>query len=416
MTPDPANPLIPASSNRPGDDPIFTLHGEAMRRAAKGEDILNATLGALVEDDGTLAVMPSVHEALRNVSLHRASAYAPISGPPDFLQAVEHDVFLGHSLETKCVAVATPGGSGAIYTAVTNFLEPGQKALTSSYYWAPYDILTGLSNRGICTFNMFGADGNLDLVAFEESLYALLAEQGRALVILNSPCHNPTGYSFNDDEWRSVCDIMAKATDEGPVTLLIDFAYAKYAPEGDADWRDHVARILPKVPTIVAWSASKAFAQYGARVGALIALHEDDVIRDRIANAMGFTCRGTWSNCNHMGMIAIAQVLRDDKLRSDWDKDRARLVELLDARVVEFNRLAAKHNLHYPRYEGGFFVAVFSDNPQVTIEHMQDAGVFIVPLQGAVRVGLCATPKSKIPRLVEALAAGIEAAKQVPAS
>ncbi|MDG1499491.1 MAG: aminotransferase class I/II-fold pyridoxal phosphate-dependent enzyme [Planctomycetota bacterium] len=416
MTPDPANPLIPASNNRPGDDPIFTLHGMATRRAAAGEDILNATLGALVEDDGSLAVMPSVHEALRNTSLDRASAYAPISGPPEFLAAVERDVFHGHGLQSKCIAVATPGGSGAIYNAVTNFLEPGQKALTSSYYWAPYDILTGLSDRGICTFNMFGADGNLDLVSFEESLHALIAEQGRALVILNSPCHNPTGYSFNEDEWRAVCDIMAKAADEGPVTLLIDFAYAKYAPEGDADWRDHVARILPKVPTIVAWSASKAFAQYGARVGALIALHEDDTIRDRIANAMGFTCRGTWSNCNHHGMIAIGEVLRDDKLHAAWDKDRARLVELLDARVVEFNRLAAKHNLHYPRYEGGFFVAVFSDNPQVTIKHMQDAGVFIVPLQGAVRVGLCATPKSKIPRLVEALAAGIEAAKQIPAS
>lgn len=412
MTSTPASPLIPASSDRPGGDPIFTLHGEAMRRAAQGEDILNATLGALVEDDGSLAVMPSVHEALRQTPLQQASAYAPISGPPAFLAAVEHDVFGGHALEAKCVAVATPGGSGAIYTAVVNFLEAGQKALTSSYYWAPYDTLTGLSDRGMATFNMFGDDGHLDLSAFESALNSLLDEQGRALVILNSPCHNPTGYSFNDDEWRGVCDIMARASDRGPVTLLIDFAYAKFAPSGGAYWRDHVARILHKVPTLVAWSASKAFAQYGARVGALIALHENDEVRTGIANAMGFTCRGTWSNCNHLGMLAIGKVLSDDELRSAWDEDRARLVDLLNARVVEFNELAAKHSLHFPRYEGGFFVSVFSDDPQVTIRHMQDAGVFIVPLQGAVRVGLCATPKSKIPRLVEALAAGVAAARK----
>ena len=299
---------------------------------------------------------------------------------------------------------------------MNNFLEVGQKALTTSYYWAPYDILTGLSQRGIATFNMFGEDGFLDLTAFEKALFAILEEQGRALVILNSPCQNPTGYSFNDDEWRDVCDIMAKASDSGPVTLLLDFAYAKYAPVGGADWRTHVERILPKVPTLVAWSASKAFAQYGARVGALIALHEDDKVRARIANAMGFTCRGTWSNCNHMGMLAITDVLHDEDLRAEWDADRARLVELLDARVVEFNKLAEKHNLHYPRYEGGFFVAVFSDDPKVTIKYMQDRGVFIVPLQGAVRVGLCATPKSKIPRLVEVLAAGVEAARKTVAS
>ena len=50
--------LIAAASNRLGDDPIFALHGEAMRRAAEGEDILNATLGVLVEDDSSLCPDP----------------------------------------------------------------------------------------------------------------------------------------------------------------------------------------------------------------------------------------------------------------------------------------------------------------------------------------------------------------------
>lgn len=406
------SPLIHAASNRPGDDPIFTLHGEAVRRAAAGEDILNATLGALVEDDGSLAVMPAVHEALRRAPMKRASAYAPISGPPAFLAAVEHDLFHGHELESKCVAVATPGGSGAIYNAVTNFLEPGQKALTTSYYWAPYDILTDLSQRGLETFNMFGPDGHLDLGAFERALDAQLAAQGRSMVILNSPCHNPTGYSMNDAEWRGVMDRMAAASEKGPVTLLIDFAYAKFADAGGADWREHVARTLDRVPCLVAWTASKSFAQYGARVGALVALHEDPAQRVRMANAMGYTCRGTWSNCNHLGMLAMTDVMTDDTLRDSWDAERARLVELLDARVAVFNTLAEKHGLVYPRYEGGFFVSVFSDDPAVTIRSMQQDGVYIVPLQGAVRVGLCATPEAQIPRLVESLAKGIAAAKK----
>ena len=41
--------LIAAASDRTGDDPIFALHGEAMRRAAEGEDILNATLPQYTE-------------------------------------------------------------------------------------------------------------------------------------------------------------------------------------------------------------------------------------------------------------------------------------------------------------------------------------------------------------------------------
>jgi aromatic-amino-acid transaminase len=111
-------------------------------------------------------------------------------------------------------------------------------------------------------------------------------------------------------------------------------------------------------------------------------------------------------------MLAVTDVLTDDELRNGWDADRARLVEMLDKRVQVFNKLAAKHDLHYPRYEGGFFVSVFSDDPEVTAAHMRDAGVFIVPLQGAVRIGLCATPADKIERLVEAIAAGVAAAKK----
>ncbi len=39
--------LIPARRQFPADDPIFTLNAEAQKRKAAGEDVLNATLGAL---------------------------------------------------------------------------------------------------------------------------------------------------------------------------------------------------------------------------------------------------------------------------------------------------------------------------------------------------------------------------------
>ena len=78
-------PNYRAAASRPGDDPIFALHGEATRRAAAGEDILNATLGALVDDDGKLCVMPTVFEAFRAVDPMRGAAYAPIGGDAEFL-------------------------------------------------------------------------------------------------------------------------------------------------------------------------------------------------------------------------------------------------------------------------------------------------------------------------------------------
>ena len=65
--------LIPEAATREGNDPIFALHGEAVRRAAAGESILNSTLGALMNDDGSLAVMPAAAEALGRVPHARAA-------------------------------------------------------------------------------------------------------------------------------------------------------------------------------------------------------------------------------------------------------------------------------------------------------------------------------------------------------
>jgi len=406
----PSTRLVPESAARPGDDPIFALNAEAKRRAATGESILNSTLGALMTDEGPLAVMPSVFEAYSRVSPERAAAYAPISGDRVFLDAVVDDLFGKGGLAAHAVAAATPGGTGACHHAIVNFLEPGQKLLTASYYWGPYGILADHTRRGIDTFRMFADDGAFDSAALEEAVDRQIEEQGRVLLFLNTPCHNPTGYSLHDDDWERIVPTLARAGERAPVALLLDLAYAKFADPGSARWPHHVEQLLGKVTLLFAWTASKAFAQYGARVGALVAVEPDADERERIKNAIGYSCRGTWSNCNHLGMLAVTELLTDPELRARCDSERAELRHLLDQRVRAFNELAPKAGLSYPRYEGGFFVAVFTPDPAKTCEAMRERGVFVVPLPGAVRVAVCSTRVDQMPRMIEALEAGVRAA------
>jgi aromatic-amino-acid transaminase len=402
--------LIPGSAERPGDDPIFALHAEAERRAAAGESVLDATLGALMQDDGRLAILPVVSEALRRVDPEQAAAYAPISGPPEYLAAVVRDLFGTGPLAERAVAAATPGGTGALHHALVNFLEPGQKALTTSYYWGPYATLADHTRRGLATFNMFARNGRFDTAAFEAALQRQVETDGRALILLNTPCHNPTGYSLDDAEWAEVVRIAGAAAERAPLALLLDLAYAKFGGRDAGGWTEHAIGLLGRATLLCAWTGSKAFAQYGARIGALVAVTDDADERRRIKNALGYSCRGTWSNCNHLGMLAITSILSDPALRARADKEREVLRRLLSERVQEFNRCARAAGLAFPRYEGGFFVSVFTPDAKRTVARMQRDGVFVVPLPGAVRVALCSTPRADVPRLVDALAAGVREA------
>lgn len=399
--------LIPSRTGRPGDDPIFALNAEARARAQTGQRVVNATVGALLDDDGKLAVIASVAQALRDVPADVGARYSPLAGPPDFLRAVIADLLGDRPEASTAVAAATPGGTGALRLAIADFLEPGQTLLTTQHYWSPYKTLADESDRTVTTFRMFDEHGKLDVADLERKLHSVIEGQGRALVFLNSPCNNPTGYSFDDEEWKRIAEVVGRESSRGPITVLLDVAYARY---GATDLSSCLAAMLPlagKAMILFAWSASKSFTQYGLRVGALVAVHPEEGERRRIENALSYSCRGTWSNCNSGGMAAITRVLVDPELRARVDRERAVLKELLDRRVARWNELATAAKLAYPRYDGGFFTTVFAGDPAGTALRMKTEGLFVVPQAGSLRIALCSVAERDVPWLVEGLAKNI---------
>jgi aromatic-amino-acid transaminase len=397
--------LIESRRNRPADDPIFALNREAVERRKKGEAIVNATVGALLDDDGMLAILPTSARAIREVPDNGWAAYAPIGGPLDYLAAVIAEL-LGDTpdLAAAATAVATPGGTGALRHAIANYLEPGQALLTSSFYWDPYRTLADEAGRTVRTFPMFGADGEFDIAGLDTALGALIAAQGRALIILNDPCHNPTGYSLRQADWRTVVEVIRRHAATAPVTLLLDVAYAAYGAGRLGTALRELTPLLGDVGLLFAWSASKTFTHYGLRVGALVACEPDEAARAATAAALSYSCRGTWSNCNAGGMKAITRLLTDPAMRSACDSERAVLRALLRARTDAFNRLGKERGLRFPRYEGGFFVTVFHDAAKEKAAAMRKLGVYVVPTGKGLRVGICSVAERDVERLVDALA------------
>jgi aromatic-amino-acid transaminase len=402
--------LIPSHQARPADDPIFALNKEATARRDAGESIVNATVGALLDDDGKLAILPTAARAVHEVPETEWATYAPIAGTPAFLRAVIDDLLAGEpDLKRIAVAAATPGGSGALRHAIANFLEPRQALLTTSWFWGPYQTLCDESERALETFEMFASDGTLDVGSLDAGVARQLGTQKRALVFLNDPCHNPTGYSMTDDEWRGVVERLSARAAEGPVTLLVDCAYFLYGARDPRAFLRHLRPLAERVNLVFAWSASKSFTHYGLRVGAIVACVADPAERAATEAALSYSSRGTWSNCNRGGLAAITRLLTDAAMARACDTERDGFKALLRARVDAFNRHARERGLKYPRYEGGFFVTVFHDEPQKKAEAMRAAGVYVVPQArkaggGALRVALCSVAERDVGRLVSTLA------------
>jgi aromatic-amino-acid transaminase len=395
--------LIPARAAISGEDLIFALNAEASARKASGEAILNATVGMLLNDDGSLALIQTVPEVLRSLAPEAVAPYPPIAGPPDFRRAVIEDLFGAREAASMAVAVATPGGLGALRHSIANFLEPQQTLLTTSPYWGPYRGIADELDRNLTTFKLIGDNGRFEAQDLEGKLHAVLETQGRALVFLNSPCHNPTGYSFDAEELRQIALVIERATKRGPVTVLLDIAYAHYAPEDLNTAIDSLLCLVGKAMVLFAWSASKSFTQYGLRVGALVAVHPDPAVRRAVEGALAFSSKGTWSCCNAAGMAAIARVILEPELRGRVEKERAELMRMLGRRISLWNEEASRAGLRYPRLRGGFFSTVLCERAPEVAARLRADGIFVVPLAGGLRVALCSVAERDIP----ALAAGI---------
>ena len=187
--------------------------------------------------------------------------------------------------------------------------------------------------------------------------------------------------------------------------MLLDAAYAAYAPNGLDVPLAALESLLGRALVLVAWSASKTLTQYGLRVGALVALAPDAGERSRIQAALSYAGRGTWSNCNRGGMLAVARLLARARLAEEVRRDRKVLVDRLSRRVDLFNRDARTRGLRYPRYDGGFFVTIFDDDAFTAAEKMKGDGVFVGPPKRAPCGWPCAPwQRPTSARLVDSLA------------
>ena len=87
-----------ANSHKKGkiySDVIFTNLSEAKKRAAEIGDnnVINGTIGALLDDNGILVTFPSVDRLIADLDMKRVSAYSPQQGFPDFLETIKYFCF-----------------------------------------------------------------------------------------------------------------------------------------------------------------------------------------------------------------------------------------------------------------------------------------------------------------------------------
>lgn len=390
----------------PKEDKVFAVSGRAKAAIAeKGKDaVVDATIGALLDDNGDIVVMTSVMEAINTLEPADYAAYAPIAGVPEFKTAVQKALFADYTPKGFVSVCATPGGTGSLTHAMTNYTDIGDEILTHDWCWANYKGIADEHGRSIRTFRFFDEDGKLDAADLKAKLDELSQKQDQLLLIINTPAHNPTGYALTLEDWDNVINILNSVSCK--VVLFLDVAYIDFAGEPD-----EVRAFLPKleglgdhVLTLFGYSASKTLTAYGMRCGATVCVAGTQEEAEEFTKAVGYTSRSTWSNCNRSAQVVMGRIYSDDALQAKVDEERRKYRDMLLERGRVFEQTLRDNGVKSVPFTAGFFITVPADDPAGVCARLEEQDIFCLALAKGIRVSVASISKEKCIRCAKAMA------------
>lgn len=384
---------------KPIVDTVFAIVKKAKeaKQEIGEENVVDATIGSLYDEHGKIVAFDSVFSTLKQLPNEVMAAYAgSFTGNPNYREHV-YDWVVGDRSVLPHSVIATPGGTGAVSITVSETLDEGETLIIPEICWGSYSLMASMDNLKTKSYALFDGD-HFNIASLKETCEEVMKTQNKLVIVINDPCHNPTGYSLSQQEWDEVIDYLNKCGKKVPVVLLNDIAYIDYSYRGKAA-RDYIKtfdRISEHVFVVIAFSISKSMTSYGMRCGAAILMAQKEESVREVEIVFEKAARAIWSNVNNAAMENFVTVVTDNKAAYEAEKDE--YVDLLKERSDIFTSEADACGLEYYPYKEGFFVTVkIEDNNVRNAYHeaLMKEHIYTVMVNKGIRVAVCSLPVEK---------------------
>jgi aromatic-amino-acid transaminase len=358
-----------------------------------GEGKVNLAIGAFVNDSGALHICDAITAARgrRHRSDGMPSPYLNQIGYGPFIDGVNRLIYgrdSGALRDGRVATVQSVGGGNALYMGGLLYRDSlggsTPQICLPVNTWANHPKIFGRLGFVQRFFNDYDRTNR----AFngEALIDAVGSMEGPTLLLLQPSCPNPTGNRPSDLFWRTLCKRVRERSDQGvDITVFFDVAYQGFGRGIEEDIEPVRMFNAADIPTMTAWSGSKSFSLYGARVGALSVVGSSPQEATLIQANLCEIVRALQSNCPRDGAELVGDVLSDEVLFDAWGRDLARLRSYLRQNrtmvAAALEREIPGFDTQFIRHGEGFF-------NQLGLEENQLAGLrsdgIYMPMQGRI--------------------------------
>ena len=380
-------------------DTVFSIVKLAQQdKLEHGKDhVVDATIGSLYDETGTLVAYHSFFDYYNSIDNKIKAKYASsFTGNDSFRKQAVKWVFDGHASALHKKVIATPGGTGAVSTSFNTILDQNETVILPDIAWGSYKLMAQQYCLDTASYTMF-EDNHFNMASFKSVCTEVLAKQNKLLVVINDPCHNPTGYTMTHKEWDEVIQFLNECSKTGPVVILNDIAYMDYSYSLNEvrSYFDCFNQLSENVMLIVAFSISKTCTSYGLRCGAAIICSKSEQNAREVEIVFEKTARAAWSNIPNAPMDTFTWVTTENL--NNYLSEKQMYIDLLKQRSDIFIKEALDAKLPVYPYKEGFFVTLNVPNEikQTYHEALMKEHIYTVQVNKGIRVAVCSLPVEK---------------------
>lgn len=388
---------------------IIAIHGMAVKDAESGNNVIDASIGTFLDNEKKVGSVDLIKDAIAK-HIDDKLGYPGVLGDLDYLNGVMKFVFKDkldtiNSLYNPFIG-ATLGGTGAITLAFNLFLEEGEPVLLPDVMWTNYKLIAEKAHATTMIYNMFTPEGGFDINSVRETIIKSREEHHHVHLVINDPCHNPTGYCLSEEEYDELFEMLNEEGKKGYLTVLFDIAYISFYHV-----KGHQCKLIEKLAErkwdflpLVGFSCSKLFGLYGLRVGSLIALTQSEENKLEVTRAFSAIARGTYSVPVGSAEYAVSKVLNDESLIDTLLEQVEYNSNELALRGEDLIKTLDKVGIEYYPYKSGFFITLKVKHAFDVYEKMKQQHMYIVPMnENSIRLAISGMTRSEVVTLIHAL-------------
>lgn len=363
---------------------ILSVSDRAKKDLANGNNIINGSIGVLLDENKKIVSFEGINKIIKK-NLEKYLDYSTMLGREDFNEGILSWIFEDKldylKSKNNLVVAATSGGTDAIFT-LFSILKKSHTALLPNIHWPNYDQIAKQAGINLKTFSRFKNNNSFN---FDDLEKTILNIEGKILLSINDPCHNPTGYCLSDEEYIKLFELVNKYEDK--IDLFLDIAYIDYSSR-KAQIISFISKNNLKNNLYLAISCSKSFGFYGLRLGALCLISKGET--NEIKNNIKATIRGTISSANNVAMGSLAEFFNNKN-----DKESVKTKILIEGNRVNkigksLYEILSKKGFEVLPYKEGFFLTFKMKNAKEFLKKLEEKHIyFTLSDEETIRIAIC---------------------------